>query len=86
MMGEAEVVVRAQHDPLLTVNNDNGVLRLGNRIEVRIQPDGLQLARFGKLTALIEQRDLLELLGVHGTSAREEVSIPHITMSRNGLN
>jgi hypothetical protein len=86
MMRKSQVIVRPQHDPLLTVNNNDGILRLGDRIEVRIQPDGLQLARFGKLTALLEQRDLLELLGVHGTSSREEVRIPHIIMSRNGLN
>src|SRR5918997_874204 len=69
-MCQAEIVVRPQHDPLLTVNDNDGVLRLGNRIEVRIEAHPLQLARFGELPALLEQRDLLELLGVHDASAR----------------
>jgi hypothetical protein len=86
MVGKTEVVVRPEHDPLLTVNNHDGVLRFRNRIEVRIQPDCLQLTRFRELTAFLEQRDLLKFLGRHSTSARVEVSNPHITMSRKGLN
>ena len=70
MVGQAEVVVRPQHDPLLAVDDDDGVLRFGNRIEVRIEAGGLQLARFGELAALVEQRDLLKLLSIHGASAR----------------
>ena len=68
-MGKAKVVVGPEHDPLLTVNDDNGVLRFGNRIEIRIQSDGFQLARFGELPALFEKRYLLELLSVHDPSA-----------------
>jgi hypothetical protein len=70
MVGQAQVVVGPQHDPLLTVNDDNGVLRFGYRVEVRIEADRLQLARFGELPALFEQRDLLKLLCVHDASAR----------------
>jgi hypothetical protein len=72
--------------PFLSINDDNGVLRFGNRIEVRIEADRLQLARFSELPALLKQRDLLKFLCVHGPSAREEVRDPHITMSLNGLN
>ena len=69
MMGQAEVVVRPEHDPLLAVDDDDGVLRLGDRIEVRIQAHRLKLTRFRELAALIEKRDLLKLLSIHGTSA-----------------
>ena len=86
MVGQAEVVVGPQHDPLLAVDDDDGVLRFGNRIEVRIQADGLQLTRFGELPALVEQRDLLKLLSIHGASARVEVRRgPHIAMSTEWL-
>ena len=69
MVGQAEVVVRPEHDPLLAVDDDDGVLRLGDRIEVRIQAHRLQLTRFGEFAALIEKRDLLKLLSIHGASA-----------------
>jgi hypothetical protein len=69
MVGQAEVVVGPEHDPLLSVDDDDGILRFGNRIEVRIEANGLQLTRFGEFAALVEQRDLLKLLGIHGTSA-----------------
>ena len=32
-------------------------------------PKRLQLARFGEVPALVEERDLLKLLGIHGASA-----------------
>jgi len=86
-MGQAEVVIRPKHDPLLTVNDDNGVLRFGNRIEVRIQANRLKFPCFGELAAFVEQRDLLKLLSIHGASARsggEEK--PHIALRQNGLN
>ena len=70
MVGQPEVVVRAEHDPLLTVNDDDGVLRFGNRLEVRIQADPLQFTRFGELPALLEESDLLQLLCIHDASAR----------------
>ena len=70
MVGQAEIVIRPEHYPLLTVNDYDGVLRFGDRIEVGIQANGLQLARFRELTALLEQRDLLKLLCIHGASAR----------------
>ena len=62
MMGQAEVVVRPQHDPLLAVNDDHGVLGLRDRIEVGIETGRLDLARLGELAALIEERDLIEAL------------------------
>jgi hypothetical protein len=86
MMSETQVIVRPEHDPLLTVNDNDSVLRFGNRIEIRIQPDRLQLARFGELSALLEQRDLLKLLCVHGSSARRGGQGSHIIMSVKGLN
>ena len=86
MVGQAEIVVRPEHDPLLTVNDHDGVLRFGNRIEVRIQANGLQLARFRELPALLEQRDLLKLLCIHGASARRGGRTSPIAMSLNGLN
>ena len=70
VVGQAEVIVRPEHDPLLAVDDDDGVLRFGNRIEVRIQARRLNLTRLGELPALVEQRDLLKLLSVHGASAR----------------
>src|SRR6185295_19561315 len=36
MVGKTEVVVRPKHDPLLPVDNHDGVLRFRDRIEVRI--------------------------------------------------
>ena len=72
MMGQTQVVVRPEHDPLLTLNDDNRVLGLGNRLEVRIQPGRLHFPRTRELPALLEQRDLLEGLSIHGTSARSE--------------
>ena len=69
MMRQAQIVVRAEHDPLLTVDDDDGVFRFRDRIEVRIQPKRLNLARLGEVPALVEQRDLLKLLSIHGTSA-----------------
>ena len=86
MVGQAEVVVGPQHDPFLSVDDDDGVLRFGNRIEVWIEANSLQLTRFGEFAALVEERDLLKLLSIHGASARsggEEG--PHIAMRQNGL-
>jgi hypothetical protein len=68
MVRQAEVVVRPQHNPLLAVDDDDGVFRLGDGFEIRIQADGLQLMRFGEFAALVEQRDLLQLLGIHCAS------------------
>ena len=70
MVSQAEVVVGPQHDPFLAVDDDDGVLRFGNRIEVRIEANGLQLTGFGEFAALVEERDLLKLLSIHGASAR----------------
>ena len=38
---QAEVVVRAEHDPLLAVDDHDGVFGLGDRLEVRVEPRGL---------------------------------------------
>ena len=70
-MGEAEVVVGPQHDPLLAVDDDDGVFRLRDRIEVGIQAGGLDLTGLGELPALLEERDLLKLLGIHGASEQK---------------
>jgi hypothetical protein len=70
-----------QHDPLLAVDDDYGVFRLRDRIEVRIETDGLELARLGELPALFEERDRLKLLCIHGASAhRGSEESPHITL------
>ena len=69
MVRQAEVVVRPQHDPLLSVDDDDGVFRLGNRLEIRIQADRLQLMGFGEFAALVKKRDLLKLLSIHDASA-----------------
>ena len=66
MVGEAEVVVRPQHDALLTLDDDRGVLGVGNRLEIWIQASGLNLFCFGELAALVEELDALKRLDIHG--------------------
>ena len=67
MVGQAEVVVRPQHDPLLALDDDDGVLGLGDRLEVRVETRRLDFACLGELPALLEERDALEGLAIHGT-------------------
>jgi hypothetical protein len=86
MMRQTQVIIRPEHDPLQTVNDNDGVLRLGDRFEVRIQADRLQFTGFRELTALFEEGDLLQLLCIHNTSAEWRSADPHIAMSLNGLN
>jgi hypothetical protein len=66
MMGEPQIVVGAHHDPLFAFDDDDGVFRVGNGPEVRVQAHGLQLSSLGERLALIEQCDVLQGLGVHG--------------------
>ena len=57
-----------------TVSSDSEIgLKYGYR------PSGLKLTRFGELAALVEERDLLKLLSIHGASARRggEEGAPH---------
>ena len=84
-MCQTQVVIRPEHDPLQTVNDNDGVLRLRDRFEVRIQADSLQFTGFCELTALLEEGDLLQLLCIHSASAEWRSADPHIAMSLNGL-
>jgi hypothetical protein len=69
MVSQAQVVVRPQHDPLLAFNDHHRVFRLGDGLEVRVEAGGLNLFGLGELPALLKERDLLEYLGIHRTSA-----------------
>src|SRR6266704_3008367 len=68
VMGEAEVVVRPHHDPLLAFDDDDGVFGAGDRLEVGVQPRSLDLARPGEVLTLVEQRDVLQGLCAHEAS------------------
>src|SRR5690606_7555828 len=57
-MGQAEVVVGAEHHELAALDDDYGVLGFGYRLEVRVQAGGLGLACGSELPALLEQGDL----------------------------
>jgi hypothetical protein len=86
-MGEAQVIVGPQHDPLVPVDDDDCVFRLRDRIEVGIETDRLELTGLGELAALFEERDLLKLLGIHGSSEqRGGDECPHIALWLKGLN
>ena len=82
VVGQAEVVVGPEHDPLLAFDDDHGVFRLRDRLEVRIEPRRLDLIGLGELPALVEQRDVLKGLSGHETSGGAEWSggSPPITM------
>ena len=67
--GESEVVVRAEHDALLALDRDDRVLGFGDRLEVRIEPGGLDLSRLGELPAFVEERDVFKRLGIHEASS-----------------
>ena len=86
MMGEPEVVVRAQHDPALALDDDLGVFGFGDRPEVGIQPARLDLIGAGVQPTLFEQCDVgLNGPGRHETSrsGRDDCVIPK---RDNGLN
>ena len=86
MMGQAQIVVGPQHDPLLAVDDDHGVFRLRNRFEIGIKAGGLDLTGLGELPALLEERDLLKLLGIHGPSEQGGgMHCSHIALRLNGL-
>jgi hypothetical protein len=87
MVGEAQVVVGPQHDPLVPIDDDDGVFRFRDRIEVGIEAGGLDLPGLGEQPALLEERDLLKLLGIHGTSEHGGGNdCPHIALRLNDLN
>ena len=65
---EAEVVVRAQHDAPLALDDDDRVLGLGDRLEVRVETRSLDFACLGELPALLEEGHLMHYLCVHGAS------------------
>src|SRR5207237_8274345 len=67
-MGQTEVVVRPHHHPLFAFDDDDGVFGAGNRLEVRIQPSSLDLARPGEVLTLVEQRDVLQGVCAHEAS------------------
>jgi hypothetical protein len=80
-MGEAQIVVGPQHDAFVAVDDDDGVFRLRDRIEIGIETNRLELTGLGELAALFEERDLLKLLGIHGSSEqRGGDDCPHIAM------
>ena len=64
-----------------TVSSDSEIgLKYGYR------PAACNLTRLGELPALLEERDLLKLLCIHGASAqRGGEECPHIAMSLNGF-
>ena len=68
VVGQAEVVVRPQHDPLLAFDDHHGVFRLRDGLEVRIEPGGPDLVDLGIVTALVEQRDVWGRLCGHVAS------------------
>ena len=68
VMSQAEVVVRPQHDALLTFYDDRGILGIGNRLEIGIEPGSLNFSGLGELTALFKQSDSLQSLNIHGAS------------------
>ncbi len=76
-MREAEVVVRAEHDPLLAFDDDDRVLGFRDRIEVRVQARGLKLARARELPALVEEGDCLKLLSIQRALGAEGGLPPH---------
>ena len=59
-MRQAQVVVGPQHDPLLALDDDDRVLGLGDRLEIRVQPRSLDFPGPGELPALVEERDMLQ--------------------------
>src|SRR5204862_2627085 len=68
VMGEAEVVVRPHHDPLLALDHDDRVFGAGDRLEVRVETSSLDFARPGEILTLVEQRDVLQGLCTHAAS------------------
>ena len=62
VVGQAEVVVRPQHDPLLSVDDDDGVFRFGDRLEVRIEANRLELTRLGELRGTCRRARPVEAL------------------------
>ena len=72
MVGQPQVIVRAKHDPLLTVDGDDGVLGFRDRLEIGVEAGRLNLAGLGKLATLVEEHHLGLLRGVrlsrHGSS------------------
>src|SRR5258707_14601807 len=72
VMGEAEIVVRPHHDPLLAFEDDDGVFGAGYGLEVGIQPRSLDFARPGEVLTLAEQRDVLQGLCAHEASSLYE--------------
>ena len=58
VVGQAEVVVRPQHDPLHALDHHDRVLGLRDRLEIGVEPLCLDLVRPGELAALLEQRDV----------------------------
>ncbi len=71
MMREPQVVVGAHHDPLFALDHDHRVFGPGDRLVPGVEPRRLDLPRLGKeIPALLEQRDVLQGLGVHGPPGR----------------
>jgi hypothetical protein len=85
MVREAEVVVRPQHDPFPPLDHHHRVFRLGDGLEVRVQPCSLHLASLGEVPALVEQRDVLERLCVHGASVEKGVRKRNPTSLCHGM-
>ena len=68
VMRQPEIVVRAQHDAPLALDDDNGILGFGDRLEVRVETRSLDFACLGELPALLEEGHLMHYLCVHGAS------------------
>jgi hypothetical protein len=54
-MREAKVIIGPQHDAFLPVDDDDGVFRLRDRIEVGVETCRLDFTGLGELAALLEQ-------------------------------
>ena len=76
MMRQAEVVVRAQHDASLALDDDDGILGFGDRLEVRVETRSLDFACLGELPALLEEGHLMHYLCVHGASRLRMIRPP----------
>ena len=73
MVGQAEVVVRPQHDPLAALDDDDRVFGFRDRTEVGVESRGLHFIGPGKLATFLEERDVgLEGVARHVTSRQRK--------------
>ena len=68
MMGEPQVVVGAHHDPVSAFDDDDGVFRAGDRLEIGVQSRRLHLARLRETLAFVEERNVLQGFRAHAAS------------------